>query len=443
MKSIRFYLITTILAAMTLLTFLSALQGYHKSSKEAKDLLDKQLVDMASVLSVLQIEPEDNQSIVTNVETTSTAFQIWHNQQLISRSNNAPEHPMTSLTAGFQNSNFGQYRWRNYVHNNPASQRWVITAERTDIRNRLIDNLIIESALPVIIMLPVALLIIWFLVGSGLKPIRQLSEQLQQKQINDLSPVSLTESLKELQPLVDSTNSLLARLKNAFEREKYFSADAAHELRTPISGLKVNLHNLQAESPDNQNLKPLIAGVDRMGHIVNQILSLYRTTPDQYMVNFESLDLHEIVQYSIAQQYSDFEKKNQKIELSGKSTHLQGDKFTLETLLHNLLSNASKYTPEGGRIEVSISKDDDYIRLKIEDSGPGIPEEKYDRIFDRFYRLNGDKHNSGIEGCGLGLSIVQHIVQLHHADIELSPSKFSTGLAITIKFPLLHPESKK
>ena len=183
MKSIRFYLITTILAAMTLLIFLSALHGYNKNTKEAKNLLDKQLVDMASVLSVMQIEPErkkaSKQSIISNIETTNTAFQIWYKQQLISRSNNAPEQLMTSLSEGFQNSNFAHYRWRNYVHFNAATERWVITAERTDIRNRLIDNLITESALPVIIMLPVASLIIWFLVGSGLKPLRQLAIQLQ------------------------------------------------------------------------------------------------------------------------------------------------------------------------------------------------------------------------------------------------------------------------
>ncbi len=436
MKSIRFYLITTILAAMTLLIFLSALHGYNKSTEEAKNLLDKQLVDMANVLSVLQIEPENDRSIVTNVETTSTAFQIWHNQRLISRSNNAPEQLMTSLNAGFQDSNFGRYRWRNYVHYNTLTESWVITAERTDIRNQLIDNFILESVSPIILMLPIAFLIIWFLVGSGLKPIGQLTKQLQQKQEHDLSPVSLTDLSKELQPLVNSTNNLLARLESAFERSKRFSADAAHELRTPISGLKVNLYNFQIESPDNKNLKLLTAGVNRMEHVVEQILTLYRTTPDQYMVNFESLDLYGIAQHSIAQQYADFETKEQLVELSGNSAYLPCDKFTMETLLQNLLGNANKYTPEGGQVVISVNRVNDHIQLKIEDSGPGIPEDKYHRIFDRFYRMTGDQNNSEIVGCGLGLSIVQHIVQLHHGDIQLSHSKFATGLAITIIFPL-------
>ncbi|HHJ35557.1 MAG TPA: HAMP domain-containing protein, partial [Gammaproteobacteria bacterium] len=404
---------------------------------------DKKLVDMASVLSTVQIEPSDNHPIVTDIGTTSAAFQIWHDRQLISRSNNSPEYPMTPLIAGFQDNNFGRYRWRNYVLGDPQTQHWVIVAERTDIRNRLIDNLIIESATPVIIVLPVALLTIWFLVGFGLRPLRQLARQLQQKQEHDLSPVSLTDPLKELQPLVNSTNNLLARLKNAFEREKRFSADAAHELRTPVSGLKINLYNLQTELPDNKNFKLLTAGVNRMEHVIEQILSLYRTTADQHMANFERLDLHEIAQYSIAQQYSGFEKKMQQIELSGTSTWLQCDRFSIEILLQNLLGNANKYTPESGNIKVSVNNIDDHIQLKIEDSGPGIPEDNYHRVFDRFYRMDGDQHDSGIEGCGLGLSIVQHIVQLHRGNIRLSRSKFPTGLAITIDFPTSDQGSEK
>ena len=443
MKSIRFYLITTILAAMTLLIFLSALHGYNKSTQEAKDLLDKKLIDMASVLSVLQIESENNQPIVTHIETTSTAFQIWHNKILISRSNNSPKYPMVNLTTGFHDDNFKQYRWRIYVHNNPLTERWVITAERTDIRNKLIDSLIIKSAMPVIITLPVASLIIWFLVGFGLRPIRLLANQLQHKQEHDLSHVSLTDPLKELQPLVDSTNNLLTRLENAFERAKRFSADAAHELRTPISGLKMNLYNLQIESPDNKNLKSLTAGVNRMEHVVEQILSLYRTTPDQHVANFESLNLHDVAQHSIVQQYSHFEQKEQQIELSGDNVWLKGDKFSIETLLQNLLSNANKYTPRDGQIEVSTEEANGYIFLKIEDSGPGIPEDKYHRVFDRFYRMDGDQHNSEIEGCGLGLSIVQHIAQLHRGQIQLSHSKFPTGLAITISFPASSSDNKK
>ncbi|VAW83624.1 hypothetical protein MNBD_GAMMA16-2056 [hydrothermal vent metagenome] len=420
---------------MTLLIFLSALHGYDKSTKEVKGLLDKQLVDMANVLSSLQIQIDNMQPSVTNVEITNTAFQIWQNQQLISRSNNAPDKPMTQLTPGFHDNNFGQYRWRIYVHLNENNQRWVITAERIDSRNRLIDNFILEFILPVILTLPIAALIIWLLVGSGLKPLRQLASQLQHKQEHDLSPITLTGSLYELQPLVDSTNSLLARLERSLTRAKRFSSDAAHELRTPISGLKINLHNLQVESPDDKNLKLLTASVSRMGHVVEQILSLYRTTPGQYMANFENIDLHAIAQESIAQYYPHFESKQQQIALSGESAMFQGDKFTVETLLQNLLGNANKYTPEGGSIEITISQTDDFMKLKVEDSGLGIPEEKYQRIFDRFYRLDGDQHHSGIEGCGLGLSIVQHIVQLHHGKIKLSHSKFNTGFAITINFP--------
>jgi len=437
MKSIRLYLIATILAAMTLLIFLSALHGYNKSTIEAQHLFDKQLINMANILSASV--PQHNtirQTIISNIKTSNNAFQIWQKNRLISRSDNAPDTLITSLKPGFRDSNFNHFRWRNYVHYIPSVDLWIITAERADIRNRLIDNLIIESALPVIITLPLAALIIWFLVGSGLKPILQLSRQLQQKQSNDLDPVTLGEPLQELQPLINSTNGFLLRLKNAFDREKHFSADAAHELRTPISVLKVALHNLTTELPDNNNLSSLILSVDRMEHLVEQILSLYRTTPDQYFAKFKAIDLYSITQNCIAQQYSTFEASEQQIELIGERVIIQSDAFILETLLKNLLSNANKYTPENGKIEVSIKDEGDDLRLRVEDSGPGIPADKYHRIFDRFYRLNGDQNDTGIEGCGLGLSIVQHIVQLHKADIQLSHSKFSSGLAVTIRFPL-------
>ena len=443
MKSIRFYLIATILAAMTLLVFLSALHGYNKSTLAAKNLLDKQLIYTANILSSLPVSSNTNNDlehyiIRSNTLTNSRAFQVWHNNHLISRSSNAPETPISTLETGFHTSNFNQYRWRTYTQLNSDTQHRVITAERTDIRNRLIDNLIIQSALPVIITLPVAAVFIWFLIGSGLQPVRRLSEQLQQKQAHDLSPVSLYKPVNEVQPLVYSVNNLLARLKSAFEREKHFSADAAHELRTPISILKIDLYNLQAEFPDNNKLQPLLTSVERMGHLVEQILTLYRTTPAQYLEKFEPIDLYQSAQDSVAQQYPYFDSKNQQIELLGSCSMISSDRFLLETLLQNLLSNASKYTPANGRIEISVTTDKHGAQLKIEDSGPGIPEDKYQRIFDRFYRLHGDQNNSSIEGCGLGLSIVKHIVELHHGEIHLSHSHFKSGLAVSIHFPVSH-----
>jgi len=297
--------------------------------------------------------------------------------------------------------------------------------------------MIMSSTMPTLLILPIAWIMIWVLVGRGLRPINLLAQQLKHKQASDLTPLSLTESVKELAPLVESSNGLLQRLQNALEREKRFSADAAHELRTPVSVLMVYLHNLATQLPKgNEDLQQLTRGVERMAHLIEQILALYRSSPDQYASNFEAINLYELVQTVIAQRYAMFEGKNQQIELLGEGGWLQGDLFALDTLVSNILINACKYTPNEGDIKVTVHTEQQQVVLSVEDSGPGIPEDQYERIFDRFYRLHGDQHTSGVTGCGLGLSIVQHIVQLHHADIILSRSSFSSGLNVTVRFPL-------
>ena len=238
-----------------------------------------------------------------------------------------------------------------------------------------------------------------------------------------------------------STNALLARLESSFEREKRFASDAAHELRTPISALKVHLHNLINSDPDDtikqhqKSLEELKDSADRMGHLTEQILTLNRTTPEQFFSHLEPLDLYTLVQNEIVNIYPQAEEARLKLELSGSSTTINGDRFALETLLRNLLGNACKYTPAGGSVTASIEQSADLVTLQIEDSGPGVPEDQYDRLFDRFYRLDGDRHSSGKPGCGLGLAIVKHITDLHRASIELSHSSHETGLCVTIRFP--------
>ncbi len=435
MNSIRFNLIATILAAMTLLIFLSALHGYNRSTQEAKVLLDRQLRDIAHILSLAEEGRPPRIADIGRVDTTTMAFQIWHRNTLVGRSTNMPTEAVVQFVPGFQNRNFNGYRWRCYVHRNRTADSWVITAERTDIRNQLIDNLIVVSAVPIIMILPAALVLIWYLTGLGLRPLKQLSSQLQEKQPGDLSHVRLAHTPAELRPLIDAINNLLTRLGDGFLREKRFSADAAHELRTPISALKISMHNLKKQAPDSIDFSPLEGGINRMGHVVEQILALYRINPDQYHAKFESIDVVAVAQSCVADNYAMFAAKQQQISLNGDSAILDGDRFTLETLFRNLLGNANKYTPEDGQIEITIDTDSRHVRVRIEDSGPGIPETLYQRVFDRFYRLDDAQDDTAIEGCGLGLSIVQHIVQLYDARLELSRSKFASGLAITIRFP--------
>jgi len=279
-------------------------------------------------------------------------------------------------------------------------------------------------------------LIIWIAISVGLKPLRQLTEQLANKQAEDLSPINIESVPKELDQLVLTGNDLLSRLDHAFQREQRFASDAAHELRTPISVLKVHLHNLESNlGDDHTEVFAMQEGLERLEHSVEQILALYRTSPDKAAVEFDSLDLHAMTQQIIADSYDAFEQKQQTITLSGEESVVYANAFALSTLIKNLLSNANKYTPENGHVVVDVKRYAGGVRLCVEDSGVGIPEEAYQRVFDRFYRIDGDRHGSGVAGCGLGLAIVKHIIDLHGGTVMLSKSHFESGLSVTIDLP--------
>jgi two-component system sensor histidine kinase QseC len=174
--------------------------------------------------------------------------------------------------------------------------------------------------------------------------------------------------------------------------------------------------------------------VSRMQHLLEQLLSLYRTTPEKFAENCHELDLYQIVQDQIAHMYSSFEKKNQKLELEGNNVIIEGDQFALETLISNLLSNANKYTPEGGSVRVRVDENSSAAVLSVEDSGPGIPAEDRERIFDRFYRADFSEDRNRIPGCGLGLTIVAHIAELHHARVVVEESGMGSGSAFRVYF---------
>ena len=428
------FLVVMLLAIMTLTVFLSALHGYQSSMAEVQQLFDSALAEKARLLAITG----NGRSVKGEVVSVADqyAFQVWQDGDILQRSDNTPLTAISNLEAGYQDTNFSNYRWRTYTWFDPAINRRSITAERIDVRNALVEGIILKPVLPIVAALPVAGLLIWLIVGYGLAPLRNLADHLRSRRAEDLRSIPASRQPLELKQVVTSTNDLFRRLDASFAREKQFASDAAHELRTPISALKVHLHNISQDLPaGNHDLVQLEAAADRMGNLVEQILALHRTAPDQYMARFSELDLYQLVQEVIISTYSGFEDKNIQLELTGSHAILSGDQFALETLVKNLLDNACKYTPAGGHVRVSVAADSVGARMRIEDSGPGVPEAHYQRIFDRFYREGGDQHQSGVIGCGLGLAIVKHIADLHGASIDLQRSSFESGLSISIVFP--------
>ena len=184
-----------------------------------------------------------------------------------------------------------------------------------------------------------------------------------------------------------------------------------------------------------ESLLTLQVAVERMEHSVEQVLMLYRTAPDQFAANFTEVDLTGLARTIIAELYPQLEAKGQQIELLGDRQLLSGDEFALRTLLVNLIGNASKYSGASGEIRVVIEAVEDSVVLRVEDSGPGIPADQRDKVFERFYRIGSGRHDTAVPGTGIGLAVVQHVAEIHSASIELTDSDFASGLAVIVTFP--------
>jgi two-component system sensor histidine kinase QseC len=433
LNSIRFNLIIVLLSIICLGNFVTALHGYRSSMAEANHLLNQELKDMAALLGTLA---EHNDSMPADLFTKSKIYQVWSGNILLHKSANSPDTKLLPLEPGFHLSSYQGLRWQVLVSEDKEQAVNIVVGERADIYARVVEQIILESILPVIWVLPLLAVLIWIVVSLGLRPLERLAGLLKERRPDDLLPLKESGYPVELTVVIKSINQLLARLKNVLEREKRFATDAAHELRTPLATLKVTLHNLSQEiDSDNPNFLEMEASVYRIGHSIEQILALYRLMPENLQAELINLDLRKLTKAIIVESYDEFHNKQQKLELQAEPIEITGNEFGINIMLRNLVDNAGKYTPEGGNISLVISEQGDYASILVEDSGPGIPEEFQQRVFDRFYRVSGDRNTSDVTGTGLGLSIVELIVHLHKGQIKLCRSERLGGLCVEVLLP--------
>jgi len=456
--SIRRYLVLTLVAVLTLITFIAAIQGYKASMTRAEKLFEQQLVDFAQIVKGLhQTFDTKQRKLVTIKQQTSFAFQVWQDGNLVIQSANSPIQPIMSLNKSpthFGEVNFAGQRWRAiYLADSPDNsleandnKLVIIVAQPLKKQFLLAQEVILAAVTPMIIAIVLLSFLIYGIITQGLKPLHKLTTALANKRSNDFTPLALHVDNSELSRVVTTLNQLLARLNLAFERERHFAADAAHELKTPLSVLKINVHNLsqelieQGQQYSTTLIKPLKVSVERMGHVIDQILHLNRTNPDQINQSQQQVKLKTLLQSVIGDLYQAIAQKQQTITLTSDEIILKGDELSLQLMLTNLISNANKYTPQNGEIKVSTKyvkhdkKQKAQVTIIIEDSGEGIPEAEYHRVFDRFYRVGGDQHDSSVLGCGLGLTIVKHIVDMHRGNIMFSKSKLLGGLRVEVLF---------
>jgi two-component system sensor histidine kinase TctE len=319
---------------------------------------------------------------------------------------------------------------------NPASVILVQTAETLNKRRILANEILLGMLLPELILIVLVGTVVWYGIARGLRPLATLQREIGSRSSRDLSPLSETSVPDEVQPLIQSMNSLLVRLNEALSAQQRFIADAAHQLRTPLAGLRTQteLALRQNTSEDvRDTLQRLNTATTNTTHLVGQLLALARAEPGAHRSQpMQNMDLNDLAKNVTAEWVPQAIEKNIDLGFDEKSqsAYIEGDAIFLREMLSNLLDNAIRYTHKGGRVTVRVAQDVDHVVLGVEDNGPGIPEQERGRVFERFHRLLGNN----TEGCGLGLAIVREIAQEHKAKIWLGNGADGIGTLITLSF---------
>lgn len=310
-------------------------------------------------------------------------------------------------------------------------------AERINTRTEFAGLIILRMVLPQAILIMLAAFLVWYAVKRSLAPLSSLRREIESRSHRDLSPLSESQAPQEVQPMIRAMNDLLQRLSKALQTQQRFIADAAHQLRTPVAGIKTQteLALRQTRSDEAQaTLRQLHTATEQATRLINQLLSLARSEPAAQITHtMERLDLSALARDATTEWVPRALARD--IDLGFDSltqdTAVTGNVFLLREMLNNLLDNAIRYTPGGGHVTVRVTSESGCPALTVEDNGPGIAESDRERVFERFYRVLG----SGAEGCGLGLAIVREIAIGHNAEIALEQGAGGVGTAVRISFP--------
>jgi two-component system sensor histidine kinase TctE len=318
---------------------------------------------------------------------------------------------------------------------NEPTQALVQVGETLDKRTQLANQIVKGVILPEFIILPIALALVWFALSRGLSPLAELQQRIRARRPDDLSPIDSGQVPEEITPLVRSLNGMLERVSQSIQMQKRFIADAAHQMKTPLAGMRMQSElALRQSSQDeiHRSLEQLSKSSESATHLVNQLLALARAenqTP--HVAPFVPIELSELARNAVQEwvQNSFARRIDLGFEQPGYPVMVQGNPTMLRELLNNLLDNALRYTQAGGSVTVRVRVDDEHQHafLEVEDTGPGIVPTERTHVFERFYRILG----SHMEGSGLGLSIVREIAQQHEADVDI----FSNPRCNDPKFP--------
>lgn len=434
MKSLRLQMMLLFGIAILTAAALQFATSLHAAISEADKLFDYHMQQMALALQDGDFDQVDWHTLPgTEMDDFDFVVQVWSEDG--ARVYQSRQHRSLPKQAalGYSTVNLENGDWRVYAAE--ENKRVIQVAQKISARRERAFSFALSTLWPVI---PVSILLFcaaWWGVSSVLAPLNRIGSELANRSANSIDPVSDKGLPGEVSLLVTELNSLLSRMGQALQAQQRFVADAAHELRSPITALRLQVQNLgraKDENTHDQAVNRLLGGVDRASRLVEQLLALARQDPtSQAAVSFSPTLLNACVEQAVSD-VTPF-AVSKKISITSQmsaNTELMGDAESLRVMIRNLLDNAVRYIQGEGAIYITLIDDIGGIQLVIQDSGPGIPEAERERIFDRFYRVAG----SSASGSGLGLAITKAIADRHQASIQMAQAAIG-GLEVRIQFP--------
>lgn len=449
-RSIRYFLLISLLLSITIASAINGIGNYLLDEKVVQPYLDSQLLRVYTLIDMLyqssHINPKAREDIMSYLRVTQPVtkqkflFQVWTKEGgLVLNSSPNTQLNLNNATDGYSDLELNGQDWRIYSHIEPKLKAKIIVAEMYTLRRELADDIAHSNANILLITYPVFGILVWFIVTLALRSITRVTSEISNRASTYLEPVQLTEIPIEIKPLVAELNRLFIRLRLAFDRNKRFAADAAHELRTPLAALKTHVQvALKSDNNEDRNkaLELVIQSVNRSAHVVDQLLTLSRLGEEESLTDLKPVDLHKLAIEIIAYLAPHAIEKNIDIELAPapENPMVQGSDTALGILIRNVVDNAIRYTPVGGEVHIALLETPEKVIFRVTDTGTGIPAELRERVFERFYRILGTKAS----GSGLGLAIVSQITKLHQAEIHLSTPPNHPGLQFDVAFPKVH-----
>lgn len=460
-SSLRARLRWLILGVIALVLVPLGVYSMRRTINEVSELSDARLAQSARTLQTLVDEiglptlqrhtmeagvmvptvTKSTQEVVLRGHTyeSEVGFQVFDHsgRTLMATENMAVLSPPDAAHFGFQDMRLGEYRWRLFTLPPTRDGLVVRAAERYDSRRDITMALWVEHALAPLIALPVLALLVGWAVRRGLRPLDALAAKLAVRKPGSRDTLDVVEAPRELEPVLDALNSQFTLLEEALERERRFSADVAHELRTPLASTMINLENAEA-SRDTREADVALAGAREslaaLARRVEQLLSLARLEASSRVEQHADIDLVAVAQTVIEELApligdSDVELD---VALPSGALMVRGHAVALAALMRNLLENALRHVPAGGSVKLIVQREQAEAVIDVIDDGEGIPPERRAAVFARFHREAGSRG----DGYGLGLSIVQRAAQMHDATIALLDSPYGRGLRVSVRIPL-------